>query len=446
MTRGSVKESSKTVRQRERMAEKRDKEESGRCDDKTYTWKCDDAVCMFRASIVDYVNSKDLGWKASYYSKGKGRKKLGSELGLRGKSLAFALKYRLGTRLGTSVLEPYLKKPSITVRISSPSRSINQISQYVFHPHTELKKRSVPDICETRQTGVFRPKETTSMSNSAENETFPDNFTWVGLVSAVHDQGKCGSSWALSTVDVASDRLALHSEGSINVTLSLQQLISCNRKNKGCKGGRMAFAWEYIKKVGLLTEECYGPYISDKKKNRRKCIIKKENLKQDDFNCPSNNLVSGQKYQVFEGKRIPNNEKEIMKEIRTNGPVQATFLVREDFYMYESGIYTYSNLPSHMRSEHGCGYHAVRIVGWGSNEEGKKYWVVANSWGPEWGKNGYFHIKRGVDECGIESDVYGINSAEKKVGIRKPDRLNIERRSDLKNLYKRHPEHTETTP
>lgn len=50
------------------------------------------------------------------------------------------------------------------------------------------------------------------------------------------------------------------------------------------------------------------------------------------------------------------------------------------------------------------GGHAVKIVGWGV-ENDIKYWLVANSWNERWGENGYFRILRGVDEVGIESNI-----------------------------------------
>ena len=53
------------------------------------------------------------------------------------------------------------------------------------------------------------------------------------------------------------------------------------------------------------------------------------------------------------------------------------------------------------------GGHAIRIVGWDKTGD-IEYWVVANSWGSSWGRNGYFHMKMGIPECQLEKNVYGL--------------------------------------
>merc|ERR1719163_1778218 len=99
----------------------------------------------------------------------------------------------------------------------------------------------------------------------------------------------------------------------------------------------------------------------------------------------------------------------IAAEIMKNGPVEAAFTVFKDFANYAGGIY-------HATSEEQMGGHAIKIVGWGV-EGGVKYWKVQNSWNPYRGEKGYFRIKRGTDECGIEDQVVANSGAWSGPGI-----------------------------
>ena len=83
----------------------------------------------------------------------------------------------------------------------------------------------------------------------------PTNFIvedkWPGSLRPVLDQGVCGGCWAFAASEVLSDRLAIQSNLTINVTLSPQELISCDTQNAGCNGGRALFAWDYMISEGF---------------------------------------------------------------------------------------------------------------------------------------------------------------------------------------------------
>lgn len=72
-----------------------------------------------------------------------------------------------------------------------------------------------------------------------------------------------------------------------------------------------------------------------------------------------------------------------------NGPMETGFYVYEDFMSYKEGIYQVTDKSGRM-----LGGHAVKLIGWGE-ENGIKFWTLANSWGPKWGDQGFFRMKIG---------------------------------------------------
>jgi cathepsin B len=102
----------------------------------------------------------------------------------------------------------------------------------------------------------------------------------------------------------------------------------------------------------------------------------------------------------------------IKQEVHANGSIEVGFHVFNDFHDHK-GIYRvnidlikilnlfyFIQVSSNSIDSHKA--HAVRLIGWGV-ENGTAYWLIANSWGPKWGEMGFFRIRRGVDEAGIES-------------------------------------------
>lgn len=275
-------------------------------------------------------------------------------------------------------------------------------------------------------------------------ETFDAAEKWpqcAKVITDIRDQSMCGCCWAFGAASAASDRLCIATNGTVQVPLSAQQLCFCSNPD-GCGGGYLPDAWEYVQRTGLVTggqnkglgpfgdgwcsafdlPHCHhhGPQGNDPypaegtpgcpEQSSRQCPRKCD----ADAVAPHNNFATD-KY-TFAGKIVtyPSKAASIQTAIMNKGPVEAAFTVYEDFENYVSGIY-------HATSSRMLGGHAIRIVGWGV-ENGVKYWKVANSWNPYWGENGYFRIKRGNNECGIESQIVASGPAVKWTGpgITKP--------------------------
>lgn len=86
----------------------------------------------------------------------------------------------------------------------------------------------------------------------------------------------------------------------------------------------------------------------------------------------------------------------MMNELVTHGPFEVALNVYSDFLVYKNGVY---------KHQHGrfLGGHAIRIIGYGQEEDGTKYWLCVNSWNEDWGDKGLFKIQRGRNECNIET-------------------------------------------
>ncbi|KAL9252652.1 Thiol protease aleurain-like-like protein [Drosera capensis] len=209
--------------------------------------------------------------------------------------------------------------------------------------------------------------------------TLPDMKDWreVGIVTPVKNQGHCGSCWTFSTTGALE---AAYSQAfGKSVSLSEQQLVDCAGafNNFGCSGGLPSQAFEYVKyNGGLDTEEAY-PYAG----KDGECKFSSENVGVRVVD--SVNITLGA-------------EDELKHAVAFVRPVSVAFQVVNGFRFYKDGVYTSDSCGSTPMDVN----HAVLAVGYGV-ENGVPYWLIKNSWGGDWGDNGYFKMELGKNMCGV---------------------------------------------
>ena len=161
---------------------------------------------------------------------------------------------------------------------------------------------------------------------------------------------------------------------SILLTLSEQQILDCVKKDNGCEGGEMNDAFEYAIENSLCVES-EDPYMAEDEK----CI-----------KCES-------AIQFSSCKNVQTNNQLDLKDAVANfGPISVAIQADKSIFRdYRNGIITDKNCGTNLN-------HGVLIVGYGE-EDDLKYWLVKNSWGTNWGEDGYVKILRSdnVNDVGI---------------------------------------------
>jgi len=215
----------------------------------------------------------------------------------------------------------------------------------------------------------------------------PSSWDWnaQGAVTGVKNQGTCGSCWAFSTTG-STEACAYFGSGNQTLTsLSEQQLMDCSgpEGNQGCSGGVMDQAFEYIIKQsnngnngGICTEDSY-PYQGV----QGQC---------QDSSCTVAATMSS--YTDVP----PMTESTTLLCAVANQPVSIAIEAdSQSFQLYSGGVY----------NDPGCGTnldHGVLLTAYGNDSSsGLSYWTIKNSWGAQWGEEGFIRIERGNNICGV---------------------------------------------
>lgn len=311
-------------------------------------------------------------------------------------------------------------------------RSYNENSKDIFKKL--IKTTKIPDL------GMELPA------------SFDGRKIWNGLITYPKNQGSCGSCWAFSATSTLADRFNIQSMGLMNIDLSAAKLILCDdmgaeydiphpetkfgkelqaeqqvssRLTGACFGNSLNDAWRYLFVIGTNTDECvpynknYGQYkeldkLGSFSDPQRIPICSQvtgllgdmcadftfDVYTSDETGTPARFYRALHYYAIAGIKEDGGSELNIRNNIFHWGPVSTGMKVYPDFYTFDpkTTIYEWNGQGPEV------GGHAIELLGWGT-EKGKDYWIVKNSWGVEWGDDGYFKMVRGNNNCEIEENV-----------------------------------------
>ena len=192
--------------------------------------------------------------------------------------------------------------------------------------------------------------------------SLPQSVDWrqKRAVSSVKNQASCGSCWAFSAVGSIEGAYAIKT-GEL-VSFSPQQLMDCDYSNHGCSGGLMTYAFEYVMNHGVSLESDY-PYQA-----------KEGSCKTVDYVTS----ILGY-YDVPTGSSY-----ELLKAASKNPVAVAIEADSSVFQLYTEGILDDSACGTSLN-------HGVLLVGY-ELDTTTPYLIVKNSWGEEWGEEGYIRL------------------------------------------------------
>lgn len=186
---------------------------------------------------------------------------------------------------------------------------------------------------------------------------------------------------------------------SYNTCIKEQHLISCaNTGCYGCSGGWPQYAMDYLMEKGNVVTKKY-PYTSGTTGQSETCKAVKTITKWKAKSYFELYADVNYGWNTF-GRLTPGNCTRL-KQLLSKGPVQVNFQVYGGFYQYKSGVYVEPDCPTYGTINHA--FVAVAYIKNYQKKKGNDVIMIRNSWGTEWGENGYGYISiaNNTNTCGI---------------------------------------------
>lgn len=291
----------------------------------------------------------------------------------------------------------------------------NKATTWKAKHYPQWEKLSVGEF--NRMAG-FRPAKLKVPSNrhlpadvllQEEVKDLPDNFDWrskdgVNYVDDVVNQN-CGSCYAVSTTSMISSRVRIMTKNRVKEQIPYHQILSCDHYNQGCAGGYPFLVEKYVQDYGLTKSGKCASAKADSKKELGEG--EKDDTEEPWVRVASFGYIGG----YYGGSKTS----QMMREVHENGPIAVGLNGGYELMHYAEGLFIETgewegskdgNVGNQkgIRNDFERVDHAVLVVGWGTDKQsGKKHWIIKNSFGSNWGENGYFRVPLGGDADGITS-------------------------------------------
>ncbi|EQC27923.1 hypothetical protein SDRG_14344 [Saprolegnia diclina VS20] len=271
------------------------------------------------------------------------------------------------TEVEASELERFFAAKEAVARLQreQPSATFSIETPFALLTNDEFKATVARSFEQSKRLREDMDVETRQLQASGKESV---DWTTHKCLPDVRNQGKCGSCYAFAAVAVAEFAHCLATGEKVDV--AVQELVSCDsRSGGGCDGGSANAAMNTLARTPMCLAADY-PYTSGTTKVNGEC---------KSSSCPT-------KKQLKIGTAVRTyGENNLVASLQLR-PTAVTVEAGNDAWrFYKGGVVT--SCPG-KRSD-----HAVLAVAYGT-ENGTPYYKIKNSWGPNWGDNGYIKLQR----------------------------------------------------